>query len=52
VYVVAFYVLRKSAFVGKKKSFELIKMHGKTTIKTIKISSNITTQQISLPLYA
>jgi hypothetical protein len=26
----------KSAFVGKKKSFELIKMHGKTTIKISK----------------
>jgi hypothetical protein len=32
VQAVAFYVLIKSAFVGKK-SFELIKMHGKTTIK-------------------
>ena len=24
----------KSAFVGKKKNFVLIKMHGETTIKT------------------
>jgi hypothetical protein len=32
VYAVAFYVLIKSAFVDKK-SFELIKMPGKTAIK-------------------
>jgi hypothetical protein len=38
VRAVAFYVLITSAFVGKK-SFELIKMHGKTTIKTDVIPS-------------
>jgi hypothetical protein len=32
VLAVAFYVLIKIVFVGKK-SFKLIKMHGKTTIK-------------------
>ena len=34
VQIVTFYVLINSAFVGKN-SFVLIKMHGKTTIKTV-----------------